>query len=229
MLAPRCLTTAQTRAQPTFPYPANRSPVLRPMLLHMASSTLSFNRLGEKDDCYGVTILQGVDFQNIVSVNFSLSIDPKDKVFNLKIGCLKGLDLVLLCRSGSALATWAPWWSLPSFVHLFDMLGPHGPRFCQSQLIKPYYYLNQGPPNLHVPCSPYNGAALMVASPYCQDDLVLVQAYRFFSPSNIKSAESTSGVRCDGKLSQGCQHTAWKRSFVRRQHLGSSSQVSPSL
>ena len=87
IFAPRCLTTAQTRAQPTSPYPANRSPVLRPMLLRMVSSTLSFNRLGEKDDCYGVTILQGVDFQNIVSVNFSLSIDPKDKVINLKIGC----------------------------------------------------------------------------------------------------------------------------------------------
>ena len=55
------------------------------MLLRRASSTLSFNRLGEKDDCYGVTILQGVDFQNIVSVNFSLSIDPKDKVINLNI------------------------------------------------------------------------------------------------------------------------------------------------
>ena len=60
----------------------------------MVSSTLSFNRLGEKDDCYayGVTILQGVDFQNIVSVNFSLSIDPKDKVLNLKIGCLRSED-----------------------------------------------------------------------------------------------------------------------------------------
>ena len=69
---------------------------------------MCFNRLGEKDDCYGVTILQGVDFQNIVSVNFSLSIDPKDKVINLKIGCMlkiRRLDLELLCRSGSALAT----------------------------------------------------------------------------------------------------------------------------
>ena len=108
MFAPRCLTTAQTRAQPTSPHPANWCPVLRPMLLRRASSTLSFNRLGEKDDCYGVTILQGVDFQNIVSVNFSLSIDPKDKVINLKIGCMlkiRRLDLELLCRSGSALAT----------------------------------------------------------------------------------------------------------------------------
>ena len=42
---------------------------------------------------------------------------------------IRRLDLLLLCRSGSALATWAPWWSLPCFVHLFDMLGPHGPRF----------------------------------------------------------------------------------------------------
>ena len=92
IFAPRCLTTAQTHAQPTSPYPANRSPVLRPMLRHMVSSTLSFNRLGEKDDCYGVTILQGVDFQNIVSVNFSLSIDPKDKVINLKIGCFRSED-----------------------------------------------------------------------------------------------------------------------------------------
>ena len=132
IFAPRCLTTARTRAQPTTPYPANRCPVLRPMLLRRASSTLSFNRLGEKDDWYGVTTLQGMDFQNIVSVNFSLSIDPKDKVINFKIGCLRfnrRLDLVLLCRLGSALATWAPWWSPPSFVHLFDMLGPHGPRF----------------------------------------------------------------------------------------------------
>ena len=50
----------------------------------------------------------------------------------------------------------------------------------KSQLIKLYHYLNQGPLNLHVPCSPYNGAALMVASPYCQDDLVLVQANNIF-------------------------------------------------
>ena len=92
IFAPRCLTTVQTRAQPTSPHPANWCPVLRPMLLRRASSTLSFNRLGEKDDCYGVTILQGVDFQNIVSVNFSLSIDPKDKVFNLKIACLRSED-----------------------------------------------------------------------------------------------------------------------------------------
>ena len=55
-----------------------------------------------------MTTLQGMDFQNIVSVNFSLSIDPKDKVINLKIGSMlkiRKLDLVLLCRSGSALAT----------------------------------------------------------------------------------------------------------------------------
>ena len=92
IFAPRCLTTAQTRALPTSPHPANWCPVLRPMLLRMVSSTLSFNRLGDKDDCFGVTTLQGVDFQNIVSVNFSLSIDPKDKVFNLKIGCLRSED-----------------------------------------------------------------------------------------------------------------------------------------
>ena len=45
--------------------------------------------------------MQGLDFQNIVSVNFSLSIDPKDKVIDLKIRWMlkiRRLDLVLLCR-----------------------------------------------------------------------------------------------------------------------------------
>ena len=61
--------------------------------------------------------------------------------------------------------------------------GSTWPTVLKSQLIKLYHYLNQGPLNLHVPCSPYNGAALMVASPYCQDDLVLVQANNIFFPA----------------------------------------------
>ena len=78
----RCLKTARTVARPTSQLGASLSLALRPLLPRKTFSILSLIRLKKCKIVMMMTrmILQGVQFQDIVSINFSLSIDPKDKV-----------------------------------------------------------------------------------------------------------------------------------------------------